>query len=586
MPALRVCAAQERSGALSLASENLARAQALTEEVLAEFDLARSLESRLNAPVGDDLATYLADVDRLLDVAASFEEKAGAMRAAEPALRSAQELLSRAMARCEEKLKALLSAHARDDSALECGAEPPKGGLAPAVGEAALPALLLLVEHMDAVSYAWQRSLVSVRARALEAALGRQGLGKLQASEVGRAPAEALAERALLWARLLRWLAAHAAPERGLAARLLASPSDGAVASFVCGPPLEQLLAWGEALVRAPAQAERLFALLDVHCGARAQGALLAAALAGGPASALLARLAALAQSAGDAARAAFQDMEASVGREERRGAGPDGTVHPLTAAAVLALRRLFEQPRLFDLLCGTQPPPQAARPRGRGRRAAEGEGSPDASAAGADVSSSAACSEEALEEAGATALRVIVALHTQLEARARGVRVAGLGELFLLNNLGYVCAALRQAPLLRAALGDEWLERQEALVTAHGEAALEAVWGAAAAEVRDTRGLQPSSLSAKERERVKDKFRLFNEALEAAAGSLPHWSVPDEALRDELKRSLQQSVLHPYTALYNAFPAQTFTKFPDKYVKATPEEAERIFQSFFEGMQ
>jgi exocyst complex protein 7 len=127
---------------------------------------------------------------------------------------------------------------------------------------------------------------------------------------------------------------------------------------------------------------------------------------------------------------------------------------------------------------------------------------------------------------------------------------------------------------------------RQEAVLSAHAAALLAATWGAAAAEVNDTSGLDPSSLSARDRERVKDKFRLFNEALEALSARLPHWSVPDAALRRQLRAQLRAAVLPGYAQLYSGFAGSSFTKFKEKYVKYAPDEAERAFQSFFEGLR
>jgi exocyst complex protein 7 len=195
------------------------------------------------------------------------------------------------------------------------------------------------------------------------------------------------------------------------------------------------------------------------------------------------------------------------------------------------ALRRLFELPQLFDLLCGTDPPPRSRK-----------NGTPPPA------------SEEALEEIGGTTLRVIMALHTALEARAHACKAPGLGDLFLLNNLHYMARTVRRAPLLLDTLGEDWLARQEALQASHSDALLAATWGAAAAEVSDTRGLAAASLSAKDRERVKDKFRIFNEALEGLSSQLPHWSVPDAELRGQLRAKLHAAVLPAYEELFDEF--------------------------------
>jgi exocyst complex protein 7 len=592
-----------------VAAENVAKALTATQETLREFDVPRGLEARLAAPVGADVDGYLADVEKLLDAAAFFEEHADMLAAAEPALRGAKELLSRAMARCDEKLRAHLAAHARDDAAA-CppGKEPDAGGeLPPPLPDDALPVLQKLIEQMEAVGYdEYETALVEVRALTLDGALARQGLDKLSAGEVARLPPEALGERALLWGRVLRWACALWASERPLLDALLPPDAAADAAASIAAHSLDALCAFGEAAVAARHGAERLFAFVDLHTAASAAARPLSKALAGAAGKRPLSRLAALGAAAGDAAAEAFEDFEASVGRDDKRPAGPDGTVHPLTASCMHALRRLFELPQLFDMLAGTgeTPPP----PPPPGRRAKKGDAPPPLPA-----------SETALEEVGSAALRIIMALHTALEARARACKAAGLGDLFLLNNIHFLARTVRASPLLLDTLGDDWLARQEALVDAHATAVLAATWGAAAAEVSDTRGLDPNALSTKDRERVKDKFRVFNEALDALSSTLPHWSVPDGELRAHLRARLHDAVLPAYEALYDEFagrhahahalrpscgpgtsahavsprpprlPARarsSFTKFKEKYVKYAPDEAERVFQSFFEGLR
>jgi hypothetical protein len=567
---------QERSGALRLASENLAKAAELTHAVLADFDVARGLDALLSAPVGDDIGAYLANVDKLLDVASKFQDRVDHSRAAEPALKAAQDLLTRAMGRCEEKLKQLLASHARSDSQLG-GLEPDKE-LGPAVSPDALPQLLELVQHMDAVAYtSYQRAYVAVRAKALDAVLQRAGMAKVaEASapaDMARIPPEALTERAGIWARVMRWLVAFLGPERSTAAQLLAAPVDSQAVAALAERPLNTLLAFGIALCAGPHVAERLFAFLSVHAAAAEAVPRLQEPLAGPAGAKALQRLDALAEAAGKAAREAFEDLEASVGRGDSRPAGPDGTVHPLTASSMHALRRVFDAPQYMDLLCGTKPPPppEAGQRKKKGKKQQQQEQQ---------------CSSEALEVAGGVAIRVIVAVHTQLETRARSLaaKAPALAELFLANNVAYMTSVVTRNPLLANVLGEEWVERQEGEVERHGDALVEATFGAVADALNDLYGLDPGSLSTKDRERVKDKFRAFNEALEAHSQVMPQWSAPDEELRGRLRDKVMERVLRPYLVLFTQYADSSFTKFKEKYVRHTPQEAARAVASFFEG--
>jgi exocyst complex protein 7 len=575
---------QKKSGALRQASENLAKAASLTQHVLADFDAARALDGPLSGPVGDDVDAYLAKVDALLDVASTFQDKVDTMRAAEPALKAAQDLLGRAMGRCEERFKQLVAARSRDDSRLAVnGEEPPAGALPQLLPEDALPPLLALVEHMDAVSYTgYHKTYVMVRTKALEGVLQRAGLQKVaDASDLGRVPPEAVQERAAAWGRVMRWLVALLPPERVAASRLFAEPLDGQTVSALAERPLATLLAFAAGVMSGSKVAERLFAYLDLHAAARQAHGALMATLAGTAGGKLLQRLDALADDTGDAAGRAFKDLVASVGRGDNRPAGPDGTVHPLTANAMHAVRRVFEAPQYLDLLCETeppeQPPPEAddEDDGGSGKRKKKKK------------KRAPVCSEEALEVAGDVALQVIVAVHTQLDVRARSLaaKTPALAALFLANNVAYMSSSVARTPLLGGILGDEWVERQELEVERHSDAVVDAAFGPVIEALNDCSGLDPRSLSTKDRERVKEKFRVFNEALEAQSQVMPQWSAPDEALRERLREKLTERVLEPYRVLFSRYADSSFTKFKEKYVKHSPQDAERALSSFFEGL-
>ena len=211
--------------------------------------MPRALEARLAAPVGDDVDAYLADVDKLLDAAAFFQERVGQLRAAEPALRGAKELLARACARCADKLRALLERHARDVAALPpAGSEPP-AALPPPVDAAALPAAGKLVAHLESGGDdAHEAAFVACRSAALDAALRRQGADKLAPAEAPRLPPEALGERALQWARTLRWAVALLQAEAPLAAELLPPEAAAEALAAVADAALRGVCAFGEAV--------------------------------------------------------------------------------------------------------------------------------------------------------------------------------------------------------------------------------------------------------------------------------------------------------------------------------------------------
>ena len=596
---------QSRSAALARASANVAIALEASERQLALLEIPRLLAPRLSGPVPDDIHAYLQDVEKLVAAAGEYEESAEESAGAAGALEEATRLLEQVCARCEKKLEEVLKRHGRDDRRVEAGAEPPASPLPFPVDDEALPLLQPLIEQLEALSYSsYPAALSRVRAAALAEVLGRLGLERVRGGAVlgkdGRTslPADALTERVLLWARLLRWLVALVSAEAPLWERLLPTPALASAVLFdIARAPLDSLLGFAEALARDECGADKLFLLLELQGGLAAALPRLPPSLSssGGGREAVR-RAQRLRDAVEGRMRESFADLEGSVGRGERRGAGPDGAIHPTTASLMHSLRRLFDSPQLFDLLCGTEPlseeelaalgppPPPPPPQEGKKRRAAAAAAAAHAEAMAEWMASR--CSEEALGEVGDAALACIVALLGQLDALSRPLlasRTPGLAPLFLMNNLHAVCQGVRRSPLLLRSLGEEWVAQQESVLSTHADGVLNATWGACAAELVSLEGLGGSS--DRERERVKEKFRIFNDTFEAAVASLPHWTVPSLPLREELRRRLGEVVVEPYARFYAACADCGFTKNREKYVRFQPEGVESAFASFFEGL-
>lgn len=102
--------------------------------------------------------------------------------------------------------------------------------------------------------------------------------------------------------------------------------------------------------------------------------------------------------------------------------------------------------------------------------------------------------------------------------------------------------------------------------------------------EWADQEGLSPQSLSPKDRERVKAKFRVLNEQLQRLSEQLPTWIIPDANLRSLMLEQMRQQVVSPYGKLYNRFANSGFTTNREKYLKHTPDQLQAALQAFFVG--
>ena len=619
---------QTRSEQLSAADARLAAASSSVTSLLAQLDGAKAAEKRLGAAaLPSDATRWLSDVRAVVAHVASLSDaRERGVRAAEGAAAAAAALLSSAGAKAGERLTteldaataaataAAAAATAASDAALDGGkkrrggrrddAPPNELPLPPPLPEESLPSLRALCDGLHAAGCGGDaaRRVASSRGGALGEALSAAGLDRLRlanqekqsqqspklgvSEQLAGVPGEALGEKALLWGRLLRCavssLAADCAPG-GALSQLLPEPDVAAAAGVVAScDAFEVLLRFGDALSTTPPSASRLFACLDAHAAAASASPALRALL---PRShAAPPRLEAVAASCGALASACFADVVPSIGRDDKRPAPQDGGIHPCVAAGMRALRTLYDDhygPRFELLVAGSS----ASSSKQSRRRAEQSASSADASG------SSQPPSPEAASAVASAARSVVSSLSALIASRAAALRSAppGLGDLFSLNNGAFVALQAASSPQLAAALGGRaFLEAAQAEAESRLRSVVGATWGAAASLLGDgaRSGLVPSRLSAKERETVKDRFRAFNECFEAAAPALPKWAAPDAALRSRLKEELGDAVLKPYGELFAAFADSGFTKFRERYVKHHPEEAARVFESFFEGLQ
>ncbi|GFZ02532.1 exocyst subunit exo70 family protein A2 [Actinidia rufa] len=83
----------------------------------------------------------------------------------------------------------------------------------------------------------------------------------------------------------------------------------------------------------------------------------------------------------------------------------------------------------------------------------------------------------------------------------------------------------------------------------------------------------------------VKERFKTFNIQFEELHQRQSQWTVPDSELRESLRLAVAEVLLPAYRSFIRRFgPMIENGKNPQKYIRFSPEDLERMLAEFFEG--
>ncbi|KAL6763363.1 Cullin repeat-like-containing domain protein [Haematococcus lacustris] len=554
----------ESATSLTWAEQNIAAATSATDELLASLTLPRKVEPVLRLGPGQQLEPFLASLQQLQQAMEQLQRNAS-LQATRQSAAHAEQVQAQALRQCEAAFTACLQQHSAaalpSASALAQQAAPDAltASLAslelpqfpgPALTRLrALAAAMLQAHHAPCLQLYKQ-----VRLAALQAAL--QGLGPTQGrTSLALQSSEALDKTAASWGVQLRVWVLLAAAELRLARAVWPAPYEEAVAAELMGALLDDLLMQGRSMAEvrpAPPCVAPLLAMIT-----SLQGVLPVVEEVAGArqrSRQYLQPLMQLQASLASAARAGFQVFESSLGADSRKAQALDGSVHPLAAASLAYLRRLFTFSAAGQVLFG-----------GTGS-GAEGAGG------------SAAMAE--------SVTRVLTSLVQALQVKAAAYKSPALGALFTLNNMAFMVNTVAQAPQLAKA-GRRWLEQHKGAAEAGARQYLDLVWRPLTQRLlrlhsqEDAEPLDP----VKWRTWVKAHFKALNAALQSIYTEQSAWSVPDPDLRAALRRTVLQEFLPPFKAFFERFANSAFTSNRSKYVRFRPADVRTMVERhLFEG--
>ncbi|XP_022132414.1 exocyst complex component EXO70A1 isoform X2 [Momordica charantia] len=574
-----------RTHSIRRAHENIEKTLKTAESMLAQFDLTRKAEAKILRGPHEDLESYLEAIDQLRSTNRFFTGNKN-FKSSDTIIIHTTNLLAKAISKLEDEFRQLLTNYSkpvepdrlfdclpnslRPSSASQQGDSGSKHDHANKSLEAAvfipptlipprvLPLLHDLAQQMNLAGNQQQvfRIYRDTRASVLEQSLRKLGVERLTKDDVQKMQWEALEAKIGNWIHYMRIAVKLLfAGERKLCDQIF----DGAESlkdqcfADVTTNSVSVLLSFGDAIAKSKRSPEKLFVLLDMFEIMRELQSEIDTLFGSKPCIEMRDSASCLSQRLAETAQETFVDFEEAVEKDATKTAVLDGTVHPLTSYVINYVKFLFDYRSTLKQLFQDFD-----------------VGDPDAQLA-------------------TITTRIMQALQTNLDGKSKQYRDPALTQLFLMNNIHYIVRSVRRSEA-KDLLGDDWVQIHRRIVQQHANQYKRISW----AKILQCLTVQASggsggasgdASSGLSRAMVKDRLKTFNIQFEELHQRQSQWTVPDSELRESLRLAVAEVLLPAYRSfIKRAGPLVDNGKNPQKYVRYTPEDLERMLNEFFEG--
>lgn len=180
----------------------------------------------------------------------------------------------------------------------------------------------------------------------------------------------------------------------------------------------------------------------------------------------------------------------------------------------------------------------------------------------------------------------ILAALKLNLENKSRNYSNDSLKAIFLVNNYTFMITALKrenQLSLIRKATATID-SLYDGFVMSEKNSYMQP-WEKLAVSVASHQEfvVQPAAkLKDKEKQYVKDKFKMFNDGFEKLVADQQMWAIPSTEIKAEVREAIRALLLQPFSEMYDRFRKVQFTKNIEKYLKYSPEavssEVDKLF--------
>ncbi|XP_044461536.1 exocyst complex component EXO70A1-like [Mangifera indica] len=588
---------QIRTHAVRKAHENIDKTLKAAEVILARFDLSRQAEAKILKGPHEDLESYLEAIDRLRSNISFFSSKKS-FKNSEPVLNNANNLLVKAISRLEDEFKQLLASYSKPvepDRLFEClpNSMRPSSG-SPGQHEAnhkspshnhldnsdletanftpptLLPPRIQPLLHdlaLQMVQAGHQQQLLRIyrdtRSFVLEESLRKLGVERLGKEDVQKMQWEMLEAKIGNWIHYMRIAVKLLfAGERKVCDQIFEgfdSVSDQCFAEVTASSVLV-LLSFGEAIAKSKRSPEKLFVLLDMYEIMRELHSEIELVFKGKACTEIRESALGLTKWLAQTAQETFGDFEEAVEKDATKTAVLDGTVHPLTSYVINYVKFLFDYQSTLKQLF---------------QEFENGDGTDS--------------------QLATVTMRIMQALQTNLDGKSKQYRDPALTHLFLMNNIHYMVRSVRRSEA-KDLLGDDWVQRHRRIVQQHANQYKRNAWQkilqclsvqglASSGGGSSVAGDASGNSSGVSRHLVKDRFRTFNTQFEELHQKQSQWTVPDTELRESLRLAVAEVLLPAYRSFIKRFGSLVESgKNPQKYIRYSAEDLERMLGEFFEG--
>ncbi|XP_051113690.1 exocyst complex component EXO70A1-like [Andrographis paniculata] len=573
---------QLKTHSIRRAHENIDKTLKNAESVLAQYDLARQAEAKILRGPHEFLESYLEAVDQLRSIVKFFTAGDKGFMSGISVVNQANNLLAKATGKLEEEFRQLLSSYSKPvepDRLFDClpNSVKPSAG-SPRDGESGgkkiaeqkssetavykLPTLLppkvipLLREIAVQMIHGGNQNQVFVifreaRSAALDQTLRKLGVEKLSKEDVQKMQWEVLEAKIGSWIHHMRIaIKLLFASEKKFCDEVFEGNDSLKEQCFaeVTANSVAVLLSFGEAIARSKRSPEKLFVLLDMYEIMRELQPEVDTIFGNKLCTEMREASSSLTKRLAQTVQEIFGDFEEAVEKDATKTAVLDGTVHPLTSYVINYVKFLFDyHATLLQLF--------------KEFSTANGE-----------------------EQLKSITTRIMQALQSNLDAKSKQYKDPALTQLFMMNNMHYIVRSVRRSEA-KDLLGDDWVQIHRRVVQQHASQYKRVAWS----KILQTLTIQgvgdATSTAGVSRTTVKDRFKNFNLLFEEIHQRQSQWTVPDTELRESLRLAVAEVLLPAYRSFIRRFgPMIEGGKNPQKYIRYTPEDLERMLAEFFEG--
>ncbi|KAK6933576.1 Exocyst complex subunit Exo70, C-terminal [Dillenia turbinata] len=592
---------QIRTHAIRRAHENIDRTLKAAEVILSQFDLSRQAEAKILRGPHENLDGYLEAIDQLRGNILFFSSNKS-FKSSDGVLNHANSLLAKAISKLEDEFKQLLLSYSKPiepDCLFEClpssmrpsSESPGHHGdssaknpsltndsehqnknpenaiytLPTLIPPRVMPLLHNLAQQMVEAGREQQvlRIYRDARSSVLEQSLRKLGVEKLSKDDVQKMQWEVLEAKIGNWIHFMRIAVKLLfAGERKLCDQIFSGVDSLRDQCFaeVTASSVELLLSFGDAIAKSKRSPEKLFVLLDMYEIMRELQSEIETIFDGKACNGMWESALGLTKRLALTAKETFGDFEEAVEKDSTKTAVSDGTVHPLTSYVINYVKFLFDYQSTLKQLF---------------QEFEDGK--------------------ETNSQLASVTMRIMQALQTNLDGKSKQYKDAALTHLFLMNNIHYIVRSVRRSEA-KDLLGDDWVQRHRRVVQQHANQYKRIAWAkilqslsiqglTSSGGSANAVGTDAGSSSGVSRALVKDRFKTFNMQFEELHQRQSQWTVPDTELRESLRLAVAEVLLPAYRSFIRRFGALVESgKNPQKYIRYTPEDLDRMLGEFFEG--